>query len=167
MSRPPAISRRGRKPKDGFLTVREQQFIKAWLCEGMPLGQAYLKIVPNASKNLAAQKGYALKEQIKKRVGYQKMMEYGGLGEELLVKKHLELLNSKRTLVATEGGKITDTLEVPDNTTQMAALKHANELAGHIVSKSEVDLAMRIGKQHWTDVLRDAESPEDESDESE
>ena len=147
----------GRKPKDGFLTVKQQRFVKAWL-DGMTIGDAYMLINPGVKKDIARNKGWQFKEHLKKSIGYAKLMEYGGLGEDLLIKKHLELLNSNRTIIATEGGKITDTLEVPDNTVQMSALKHANELLGHVVSKSEVDVAMRMGKQHWTDMLKDSES---------
>lgn len=167
---PKLPEKRGRKPKDGVLSVREQQFIRAWLCESCTLGEAYLKINPKADKknrDLANSEGYRLKERIKAKIGYSKMMEYGGLGEETLIKKHRALLDAKRVVYATDGGKITDVKVFDDPTTQMAALKHANELHGHVIAKSSVDVAVRPGRQHWTDVLRDAEDalelPEGES----
>jgi len=160
---PKRLETRGRKPKDGVLSVREQQFIQAWLCSGLTLAESYLKINPNADKKKlenAKQEGYRLKERIKKKIGYAKMMEYGGLGEELLIKKHRELLNAKRVIYATNEGKISDTKEVEDTTTQMAALKHANELHGHVIDRRSLDVAIHQGRQHWTDVLREAELPE-------
>lgn len=168
---PKRLETRGRKPKDGILSVREQQFIRAWLCESKTLGDAYLKINPKADKNnreLANSEGYRLKERIKAKIGYAKMMEYGGLGEETLIKKHRELLDAKRVVYATDGGKITDVKTFDDPTTQMAALRHANELHGHIMDKKAIDVTVHQGRRHWTEVLQDAETNElkegDESD---
>lgn len=157
---PKLPERRGRKPKDGVLSVREQQFLRAWLCDSKTLAESYLKINPKADakkRKNAANEGWLLKERIKKRIGYAKMMEYGGLGEETLIKKHRELLNAKRVVYATNEGQITDVQMFDDPTTQMAALRHANELHGHIVDKRSLDVAVHQGRQHWTDVLRDAE----------
>lgn len=167
---PKRLETRGRKPKDGMLSIREQQFLRMWLCESKTLADAYLKINPKADKvkrQNAAIEGHRLKERIKAKIGYSKMMEYGGLGEETLIKKHKELLNAKRVVYATDGGKITDIKTFDDPQTQMQALKHANELHGHIVEKRSMDVAIFQGRQHWTDVLRDAEEkelPEGDSD---
>lgn len=131
--------------------------MKWWLVDNLPLGAAFLKLKPDTKKDLAAQEGYKLKERIKRKVGYAKMMEYGGLGEEALIKKHRELLNAKRVIHATDAGKITDVKEFDDGPTQMAALRHANELHGHIMDKKAIDLTVHQGRRHWTEVLKDAE----------
>lgn len=157
------LETRGRKPK-GDMTIREQKFLDLWINHGMTLTDAYMKLYPESRKETAYVKAWNLKEKIKTRDGFRRIMEAAGIGEEYLAKKHMELLNAKKTIYATSEGQITDTMELANTEVQMQALKHANELHGHIITKSAIDVAVSQGRRHWTDVLSDAEQNEGQED---
>ena len=129
---------RGRPPKED-MTIREQKFLDLWVNKGMSLAGAYLKLYPESNKNTAYKKASELRRKLRERDGYKRILEAAGIGEDKLARKHAELLDAKKPIYARVGDKYQKVAEVPDNPTQMQALKHANELLGNMPrSKTEL-----------------------------
>ncbi len=134
---PKATSRRGRKPK-GEITIKNRKFLKL-VVEGMSPPDAYQKLYPDAAPATARRKGYQLMQKLKEKQSYIEAMDAAGLTDEALAKKHFELLHAKKVVTASFEGRITDEKEYDDPQTQMAALKHANTLKGHVPNtKTEI-----------------------------
>ena len=103
--------------------ILERKFGKK-LIEGMP--------ATDAARSLGINNPSRWQHEVKKRPAFQQYFrqqcEANGLTEGYVAKVHRELLDAKRTIYAVKDGKITDTLEVPDNSARMNAVKSALEM---------------------------------------
>ena len=131
------------------LTLKQTKFIKYYFENGGNATQAARQagykgndqtLCVVGGENLRKPFILAAIEEIKKK---------NGLTEELLLQKHLQLLNAKRTQscdvhIKNENGKwvanenSNDFIEVDDNNVQLGALKLAYELEGKLKQKLEV-----------------------------
>lgn len=131
------------------LTLKQTKFIKYYFeCGGNATEAARKAGYKGNQRTLGVVGGENLRkpyiiaaiEEIKKK---------NGLTEELLLQKHLQLLNAKRTQscdvhIKNENGKwvanenSNDFIEVDDNNVQLGALKLAYELEGKLKQKLEV-----------------------------
>jgi hypothetical protein len=76
---------------------------------------------------------------------FTKLADRAGLTTELLIKKHVELLNAKRTVSAVSGkdagAGTVDFIEVDDYQTQCKAVDMGYKVKGHFIEKSKVELS--------------------------
>jgi uncharacterized Zn finger protein len=91
-----------------------------------------LRVNPNSRKKLISPIGYGDQDDPRAR-----LLGLAGFNEETLAKavqrsmeKKLQLLEATTTLTAAFQGQITDTKEVPDAKTQLAAAKALDEVLG-------------------------------------
>jgi hypothetical protein len=88
-----------------------------------------------SGKNLA-QSGHQAFKAIKRKAP--EVMARAGLNLDTVIRKHLDpLLNATETKIFQSDGKITDYVEVNDNTTRLGATRIALELLGAFPSEEE------------------------------
>lgn len=107
----------------------ERQFAKK-VIEGQPR--------TDAARSLGVANPSHWQHQVFKRSAFQQyfrqLLEANGLTEGYIAKIHREQLDAKRTIYAVKDGKITDTMEVPDNSARGNAVKAGWELYKRIGS---------------------------------
>lgn len=131
------------------LTLKQTKFIKYYFENG---GNATQAARSAGYKGNNKTLGVVGEENLKKpyiRAAIERIKKKNGLTEELLLQKHVQLLNAKRVqscdvYLKDENGKFVanensnDFIEVDDNNVQLGALKLAYELEGKLKQKVEV-----------------------------
>ena len=77
--------------------------------------------------------------------------ESGGISDEYLSTKNLELLNAKETKFFQEKGIVTDERTVEDNSTQLGALRLAHQLKGNLVEQTRETGELTIKVVRYSD----------------
>jgi hypothetical protein len=122
-------------PRGDKLTPKQRKLIKG-IAEGKPQ--------KTAAKAAGLNESYASQvlNEPKVKLALADLMEKAGLSDDVLLAKHVELLNAQKTISAigskeANGGTV-DFVDVPDYQTQKGALEMAYKLKGAFIDKQEV-----------------------------
>lgn len=130
------------------LKIRARKIVKAMI-EGKTETEA-IKSAGYSSAYANSNKSEIMKNPVIQR-GIREIYDAGGITDEFLRDKNLQLLNAKETKFFQEKGIVTDSREVFDNGTQLGALKLAHQLKGNLIEKTQETGELTIKVVRYSD----------------
>ena len=100
----------------------KRKLLLSGLADGKSMAEA------TAGALMSRQHGYATLNQLRERLS--ELMDAIGLSERAILERLRDKLDATKTVTASFMGKITDSIEVADNPTQMDAIKTAAKMHG-------------------------------------